>query len=415
MKLLIILFSILSVSVQSFSFDYSQDTKSFKKKLARRPGASLSERTHKMLTRAQEDLNAGEKARAFKSFDKLVARTKSSPGENAQVVQSLAYAYAQTEQNDKAMETFEKTLSLEALPQAPTLSVIYILGQLYMMKSQYKKAEKAMRFWLAVAPSPSGQAYATLAGSLIEQKRKKEALSSIQKAIDLTAEPKESWLAMAVGLYFANGKYKEAAKVLKILVAQNPTKESYWKQWAASHLSADEEKEGLVALEMGHLMGTVKGDKQIKNASSLMMSTDIPYKAAMWMETKLSKKERGTLKVQKQLASAYMSSRENKKALKVLKEIHKTNPEAGTSIQLGQILLEEEKWSDARTVFQKAQTMEPKKEDKEQIFMGLGVAQFNLGELALSRESFVAIADTSEAARGWLTFIQSQPVDKEAQ
>ncbi len=412
MKLFTLLSLVICFSVSSQAFDFSQDTKSFKKKLARRPGASLSERTHKLLTRAQEDLNSGQTERAFKALKKLVGRTKSSPSENAQVVQALGYAYAQKENNKEALSSFEKALELNSLPQAPTLSIIYIISQLYMMDSKYKKTERAIRFWLAVAPSPSGQAYATLAGSLIEQKRKKEALSAIQKAIDLTAEPKESWLAMAVSLYFANGKYKEAAKVLKILVAQSPKKENYWKQWAASHLSADEEKEGLVAMEMGHLMGTIKGDKQIKNASSLMMSTEIPYKAALWMEKKLSKKERGTLKVQKQLASAYMSARENKKALKILKEIQNTNPEAGTSIQLGQILLEEEKWEDAKSAFEKAKGLKPEESDQESIYMGLGVAHFNMGQLDLSRESFVAIAEKSEAARGWLSFIQSQKVEE---
>ncbi len=410
MKVLVFFILIYVFSIPSEAFDFSQNTKAFKKKISRRPGASLSERTHKLLIRAQEDLSSGEIKRAFTAFKKLVVRTASNPPENAQVLQALAYAYAQKEENQKALKTFEKTLDMDSLPQAPTLSIIYIIGQLEMMNLKYKKAEEIMNFWLAVAPNPSGQAYATLAGALYGQKKKKKALKAIQKAIDLTPEPKESWLAMAVSLYFANEKYKEAIKVLKILVAQNPKKEAYWKQWAASHLSTDEEKEGLVVLQMGHLMGTISGDKQVQNASSLMVSTDIPYKAAMWIEKKLSKKERKTLKVQKQLASAYMSARENKKALKVLKEIHKTNPQVGMSIQLGQVFLAEEKWLEAKSVFQSIKAMKLESDNKEQVYMGLGVAYFNLGKLDLSRQSFIEIADKSESARGWLSFIQSQTV-----
>ncbi len=396
----------------SYAFDFSQNPKAFAKKISRRPGASLSERTHKLLVRGQEDLSNGATDRAFKAFAKLEKRTEGTPGEQAQVIQALAYAYAQKEKNKEALKNFERALDLDALPEAPTLSIINIVAQLYMMESKYKKTEKVAKFWLAASEKPQGSVYALLAGALYEQKKKKESLSAIQKAIDLTSQPKESWLAMAVSLYFANGKYKEAARVLKILVAQSPKKESYWKQWAASHLAADEERKGLVAMEMGHLMGTVKGDKQIENASSLMMSTDIPYKAAMWMEKKLSEKERGTLKVQKQLASAYMSARESKKALKILKEIQATNPEAGTSIQLGQVLLEEEKWEEATVAFEKAKGLKPEEDDQEQIYMGLGVAHFNMGKLDLSRESFVAIADKSEAARGWLSFIQSQKIEE---
>ncbi len=394
--------------ISSQAFNFSQDTKVFKKKISKRPGASLSERTHKLLIRAQEDLSSGQIKRAFAMFKKLEVRTVLNPSENAQVVQALAYAYAQKGQNQKALKAFEKTLDIDSLPQAATLSIIYIIAQLEMMNSKYKKTEEIISFWLKVAPSSNSQVYAILAGALYGQKKKKEALKAIQKAIDLTTEPKESWLAMAVSLYFANEKYKEATKALKILVAQNPTKEVYWKQWAAGHLSTGEEAKGLVVLEMGYLMGTVGGDKQIQNASSLMISTDIPYKAAMWIENKLTKKERGTLKAQKQLASAYMSARENKKALKILKEIHKTNPEVRTSIQLGQILLAEEKWVEARVIFQSIKDMKLNLEDKEQIYMGLGVAYFNLSKLDLSRQSFIVIADKSEAARGWLSFIQSE-------
>ena len=408
MRIFILVFSLILFSQSAHAFDFKQDPKKFKKRISKRAGASLSEQTHKLLTRAQEDLSNGAKERAFKALAKLEKRTAGSPGEQAQVVQALAYAYAQDEKNDLALKNFERTLKLDALPEAPTLSTINIIAQLSMMKSQYKKVEEVVGFLLKVTDKPTGNTYALLAGALYEQKKKKQALVAIQKAIDLTSRPKESWLAMAVSLYFANERYKEAAKVLKVLVAQNPAKEIYWKQWAASHLSADEEKEGLVALELGQLMGKMKKDKDIKNGASLMMSTEIPYKAAMWMEQKLSKKERGSLKVQKQLASAYMSARENKKALKVLKEIHKTNPEVKTSVQLAQILLEEERWKEAETVFNKAVSLGADEESKEEIYIGLGVSYFNQGDITKSRESFVKVADKSEAAQGWLTFIQSQ-------
>jgi len=415
MKLLIFSFLTLFLCSTALSFDFSQDPRAYKKKLSKRSGASLSERTFKLLTRAQEDLASGATERAFASLKKLESRTKGSPGEQAQVVQALAFAYAQKEKNDLALQNFERTLDLDALPEAPTKSVMSIVSQLYMMKSQYKKAEKAAKFLIAVADKPNGATYALLAGALFEQKRKKEALVAIQKAIDLTSRPKESWLAMAVSLYFANERYKDAAKVLKILVATNPSRETYWKQWAASHLSADEEKEGLVAIELGNIAGTMKKDKNIKDGASLMMSTDIPYKAAMWMEKKLSKKELGTLKVQKQLASAYMSARENKQALRVLKQIHKNTPEAQTSVQLGQILLEEEKWDEAETVFNKTKALQPSESQKEQIYLGLGVALYNQEKLTASRESFMQIADKSEAAQGWLTFIQNEVATKTAQ
>jgi len=415
MKCLTLFLSLAFLSVGAQAFDFSQNTAAYKKKIAKRSGASLSERTFKLLTRAQEDLTSGATERAFASLKKLEARTKGAPGEQAQVVQALAFAYAQKEKNDLALKNFERTLDLDALPEAPTKSVLSIVGQLYMMKEQYKKAEKASKFLIAVADKPNGATYALLAGALFEQKKKREALTAIQKAIDLTSRPKESWLAMAVSLYFANEKYKEAAKVLKILVATNPSKETYWKQWAASHLSANEENEGLVAIELGNIAGTMKKDKDVKDASSLMMSTDLPYKAAMWMEKKLSKKELGTLKVQKQLASAYMSARENKKALNVLKQIHKNTPEAQTSVQLGQILLEEEQWAAAEKVFNKTKTLKPSDSQKEQIYLGLGVALYNQEKLSDSRESFMQIADKSAAAQGWLSFIQTEQAAKAAQ
>jgi tetratricopeptide (TPR) repeat protein len=407
---LCVLISIVFMFQSAFAFNFKQDAKAYKRKIESRPEAALSEQTFKLMNRAQEDLNQGAKDRAFKLFDRLIERTKGSPVENAQVLQNLGFAYAQEDKNDKALETFLKVLDYDVLPKTPTLMSMYIIGQIYALKGKHEKSIDVLSFWLKVAPNPSGTAYAMLAASQYELGRKKEALVSIQKAIDLTSRPKESWLSMAVSLYFANEKYLEAARVLKILVAENPKKETYWRQWASSHLSADEEKEALVAMELGEIQGATKKDSDIKNAASLMMTTEIPYKAAMWMEKKLSKKERNSLKNQKLLASAYMSARENKKALDVLRRIHKNQPDLSSSIQLAQILQEEEKWEESIEVFKKARTLKPTKDQKEQIFVGLGVAHFNLGDTESSREAFIKVADSSEAAQTWLSFIQKQNV-----
>ena len=409
MRVLILAFILLNFTT-AFAFNFNQDAKSYNKKLKRRPEASLSEQTYKLMNRAQEDLTTGATDRAFSLYNKLLKRTKPNPTEYAQVLQNVAFAHAQKENNDKALKTFLEALDQDVLPQTPTLMSMYIVGQLYALKGNHKKSVEVLSFWLKIAPDPSGTAYAMLAASQYELGQKKAALKSIQKAIDLTSRPKESWLSMAVSLYFANEKYQEAARVLKILVAENPEKEAYWNQWAASHLSANEEKEALVAMEIGEIQGTVKKDTDIKNGASLMMSTDLPYKAAMWIEKKLSKKERNTLKNQKLLASAYMSSRENKKALNVLRRIHKTQPETKSSIQLAQILQDEEKWEESIEVFKKARTLKPTKDQKEDIFVGLGVSHYNLGDTDSSREAFIKVADTSEAAQTWLSFIQKQNV-----
>lgn len=395
-------------SANSWSLDYQQDPQALKSKLEKRPQAALSEQTHKLLTRAQEDLNSGAKDRAFGLYEKLLKRTQSNKSEYAQVLQSVGYAYAGEDKNDKALKTFEKALDLDALPLTPTLSVMYIVGQIYALKGNHLKSVEVLQLWLKIAPEPSGTAYAMLAGSLYELDKKKEALVAIQKAIDLTPKPKESWLSLAVSLYFANKKYLEAAKVLKILVAQNPEKESYWKQWASSYLSAGQETKALSAMEIAEIQGVMNGDKDIKNTVSLLMSTEIPYKAALWMENKLSASEKNDIKTQKLLASAYMSARENEKAIDVLRNIHKNQPEAKTSIQLGQILLEEEKWSEAISVFEKAKSLKPAKDQKEDLYVGIGVAQYNLGKIDLSREAFIKVAEDSKAAEQWLDFIQAQ-------
>ena len=411
MLFLIYLIIILNFSAAS-AFDFNQDVKSYKKKLNSRPEASLSEQTFKLLNRAQEDLEQGATKRAFKLFDKLLYRTSKTPIEHAQVLQHFGFAYAQTDQNDKALETFLKVLDYDVLPKTPTLMVMYIVGQMYALKGEHEKSVEVLSFWLKLAPNPSGAAYAMLSASLYELGRKKEALVNIQKAIDLTSRPKESWLAMAVSLYFANEKYLEAARVLKILVAENPKKETYWKQWASSHLSANEEKKGLVAMELAEIQGAANADRDIKNAASLMMTTELPYKAAMWMESKLSKKEKNTLQTQKLLASAYVSSRENEKAVDVLRRIHKNQPEIKSTINLGQILLDEEEWEESIEVFKKAKTLKPTKDQKEQIFVGLGVSHFNLGDTNSSREAFIKVADRSETAQSWLSFIQKQGIQK---
>ena len=57
----------------------------------------------------------------------------------------------------------------------------------------------------------------------------KEALKYVNKALEISTNPKESWLQFAAGLNIEKGNYKKAIFALNKLVKINPNKATYWK------------------------------------------------------------------------------------------------------------------------------------------------------------------------------------------
>ena len=221
-----------------------------KSELKSRKATLTSKGTHRRLSRAHSLLGKDKPKEALKVLERLLKSTEKRPHEKAQVLNTMAHAYAHMDKNKMAISYFQKALDLKTLPYNPTLTILFSIAQLNVAEEKYGLALKQIDNWFALADKPSPEAYVIKATILAQQKKRQEALKLVTKAIDMTDKPKESWLAFAVAMNYELNRYKEAARLLEKLAGLYPDKKKYWKQLAGVYLNLDNNQKALATLEL---------------------------------------------------------------------------------------------------------------------------------------------------------------------
>src|SRR5690625_7431065 len=88
----------------------------------------------------------------------------------------------------------------------------------------------------------------------------REAIEAVDKAIELSDDPKENWFALKLGMHFELEEYSEAADVLKILINMNPDKKDYWLQLSYIYRHLDLVRDSLGLLSIAYLGGMFTSD-----------------------------------------------------------------------------------------------------------------------------------------------------------
>jgi len=252
-----------------FLWSWSGAAKVTRSELQSRSSVLISKGTHRRLSRAHSLMAKNKLNMAIDILKKLESATAKRPGELAQVLQALGFAYAQKDQISQSVATLKKALDQKTLPYSPTLSTMYTLAQMYMAADNYGKAESIMNNWFNLAEDPSPDSYVVMASIQSQKGNKSKALNLVTKAIDSTSKPKESWLSFAVSMNYELKRYKEASRILEKLTAFYPEKKKYWKQLAGVYLNTDNNQKALATLGLASKGGYLTEEGEIMNHVSL--------------------------------------------------------------------------------------------------------------------------------------------------
>lgn len=404
---------ILSVFVVSFVLTGSVSFAAINKdELKNRKSALTSEGTHRRLSRAHELISQNKTADAIEILERLLESTAARPHEKAQVLQALGFAYAQKDNYAKGLEYLQQSLDLGVLPYEPTLSTIYTVAQINVAQEKYDVALKKIDEWFSLADEISPDALVLKATVYAQQKKQKQALELVTKAIDMTKTPKESWLSFAVAMNYELENYKESGRLLEKLTALYPEKEKYWKQLAGVYLNQEKNPQALATMELAHKGAYLDKDAELMNLVSLFIYGGIPYKGAKLLEESLANgKIKKSQKNYEILGDAWAGAEEMDKALKAYAESSKLATDGRIFAKQGRIYLDQEKWPEADKFLSqglaKGQIKNP-----QHVYMALGVARFNLKKFDGATESFQLAKKTSDTvtkqADQWISFVKQE-------
>lgn len=172
---------------------------------------------------------------------------------------------------------------------------------------------------------------ATMNDDKTDVKLLNEARTLAEKGILLSLKPRESFYVLILAALQQDNKNVEAAEILELLVAQNPTNKQYWQQLQATYLAlANDAEEGsrqalewnmrtIVTIDRAQKLGILDEPRDYFNRVGILMNIQQFDQSIAYLEEglKLGKIE-DTLKNWEYLATSYQQVNKEFKAIDVL-------------------------------------------------------------------------------------------------
>ena len=260
----------------------AQDERGEEPESIQAPTASPTVYTH--FQRVYEALEAKDYPAALSALGKVRRMgEKLSSYEQSLMWQLYGHAYAGQERYERALHAFEQCVAAGGFPEEQLLQTRYNLGQLYIANEHYQRGIDTLEAWIRDVEDPGPDGYFMIANGYVSLDRYEAALRWAEQGLARMDEPRESWLALALALYFEDKQYSKCTALLEQLVTHFPKKQ-YWKQLAGVYGELGEEKKQLDAFELAYRQGLLTTSSELIQMAQLFLSRDAPYKAAVLLE-----------------------------------------------------------------------------------------------------------------------------------
>ena len=364
--------------------------------LKKRRAPLMSKREFRQFRNIESLMEKKKFSEAQAQLNKLL-QNASKPFQKARVHQALARLYVEKEQMGKAIESLNSALKLKVLPLSQTLAAQYNTVQILASQGKAQEALKKLENWFTYVEKPQATAHVLYAGLLFGQGRKKQALTNINHALQITTEPQESWLKMAVALNYDAEDYKKSEKFLRQLIEMSPKKNKYWKQLSSVTLQLEQADKSLSVTELSRKQGFIKKNKEALYLSQLYIQQGIPFKSAQLIEKFLKEKKLDqNRKNYELLAQAWIQAEEPQKALEPLKKASTYAKDGLIDLQLAQVYIDQKKWNQALNSLKKALEKGKLNKKTDHVHLMSGICLWQMGQKDRAFEKFKQAAQSEQ-------------------
>ena len=397
-------FAILTAALLTFGQALAQEEK--------KPQALMSEATFNRLTIIQDLMENKEFDNARKRLDNLLPNVKNNLYETAVTLQTYGYLYIYMEDWSSAGRYLQQALDTNALPDQVEQGVVYTLAQIYATLEQYPRTIRMLKEWFAKSETePPPQAYMLMANAYVAMEQFRNALPYAKKAINAIDKPREDWYRLYLAIHYELKQYRDAAKVLELMVAHWPHKNQYWKQLSSIYLEIQDDKKALGTLAIIYRRGILTSEKDLMNLSRLYILNEEPYQAGMVLEKAMRDgRVEKTRKHYETLAQSWLNAREMNKAVEVLGLAGNLSDNGELYLRQAQINAQLAQWRPAISAAQKA-IDKGKLKRPGRAYMVMGTAAAEARQLDVARRAFRnarTYSRTRRAATQWLNYIETE-------
>jgi len=371
-------------------------------------------RISRYLGAAAEEVDAEDPAEAKRLLHKLKP-DRMNPYERALVYRLLAYVAYGAGDTEEAIENFKKVLGEEILPIRDEARIRFQIAQLYAGLQNWPEVIAWLERWLVYVESPDPLGYYLMGIAHYQLEDFDAAIASAETAIDLSTEPKESWLRLLSALFAQKQDYASATPVLEELMLRFPKKQ-YWVQLALIYGARDDYRTSLAVQQVAYTQGFLTEDKELRRFARSYLYHDLPYPAAKVLKKGLTDgqivRNSDALEL---LANSWIASREYDRSLPPLLQAAELSEDGNLYVRLGQVYMQREEWDNAAErlamAVQKGGLKDPGNAE-----LLIGIAYYN-GERPDQARTYFGRARNFSAVKAeaerWLTHIATETANAE--
>ncbi|MGH8157959.1 MAG: tetratricopeptide repeat protein [Rhodanobacter sp.] len=319
-----------------------------------------SEKEQKQLNEGLDAVSSGDKAKAEQTLQPLVDGSKSKYAQ-ALALQGLATIKYNDGDLKSAIDLLQRSLAIGVMPNDTYFQLEYMLAQFQLAAEQYQPALDTIAKWRAEGKKETANSYALEGNADYRLQKYPEAIAAIKKAQSLTDKPEASWNQILMASYSESGQGDQAAKVAEDTYAANPNDPDALNNAVAVLMQAQKNPEAIQLMEKARASGTLKSETNYVNLAKLYLitgqSSNDPKpdaaKAAQVLEEGMGKGVvTGSADNEMLLGQSYEMADNSSKALDTYTKAAATATNGEPALRAGQLLLTENKFSQAKGMLQ---------------------------------------------------------------
>ncbi len=415
--------AIAAVSFLSFTGDALAQDDEEESSVANQPTRrtpAMGERVYSRLSEAQACAEMGDSACAHELLEEVREMDNLNSYELAQMWNFYAFIAFEEDDYGAAIDAYVNVLAQPDLPLGLEQTTQYSLATLYVQEERYQEGLAMLDRWFSTQENPSPDAYILKAQIHYQTEEFEEGIEPVLTALRIAEEqgrePQEGWYQLLNVFYFELENYPKVIETLSILV-ENWTKRDYLMQLAGVYGQEGQDQNTLALYEAAYEVGWLESSSDFTNLAQMLLSADIPYKAASILEEKL---EDGSVESTEAnwrlLAQAWQLSQDDAKAIPALSRASALADDGNLDMLLAQSYANVAQWEDcietARTALRRGGL---NREDQTNIILGSCLTED--GQHSEARTAFQTAARderSRRAANQWLDYVNSEMAREQA-
>jgi len=363
------------------------------------PKSDLSNQgDQKALQAAIDAVNGGDEAKAQENAQKIIDSSKSKYAKGI-AYQVLANVKFNAQDYKGAIETYQKLIELNSVPNDAYFDAMYNIAAAYIADGEYQKALDQLKTWRAEGKRETAESYALEGNAYYRLQKYPEAITAIKKAQSMTNEPKDSWNQLLMASYAESGQAGQASGVIEEQLKKDPSNKAVVHNAIVVYTQNNENDKALALLDQERSKGMLTDEKDYVSAAkfyaSIGQNSDKPAVAAKGGDVLAEGFSKGVVKASaenyKLMGDSYMIGQQEDKALAAYGKASPLASNGDIDLTRAQILGSQTNWAEAKSVAEKAVSRGVSKPGK---------AYLLLGKLDLGAKDTAAAKAAFEKAKG---------------